>query len=208
MEKFHDHLTTVYSKSNNGMYILGGDMNLTCIDWDREIILTEQTNSTRDLNHCTTFLETISEIGVSQHCKIITRPISGKILDLMLTNRPDTVVDVSVYPGMSDHNVVIGTFNLITSRTRKPQRKILKFNQTDWTEVRKAAADVTTAYMARQPNNHTVQENGTFIETHLLSLIEKHVPTKMSKSKQTYPWITPEIKKNYKESETDTMLKQ
>ena len=49
--------------------------------------------------------------------------------------------------------------------------------------------------MTRQPNNHTVEENGTFIETHLLSLIETHIPTKMSKSKQTYPWITPEIKK-------------
>ena len=97
MEKFHDHLTKVYSKS--GMYIIGGDMNLTCIDWEREIVLTEQTNSTRDLNHCTKFLETISEIGVSQHCKIITGPISGKILDLKLTNRPDTVIGVSVYPG-------------------------------------------------------------------------------------------------------------
>ena len=127
-------------------------MNLTYIDWEREIVLTEQTNSTRDLNHCTKCLETISEIGVSQHCKIITRPISGKILDIMLTNRPDTVIDVSVYPVMSDHNIVIGTFNLITSRTRKPKRNIIKFNQTDWTEVRKAAADVTTAYMTRQPN--------------------------------------------------------
>ena len=185
-------------------------MNLTCIDWEREIVLTDQTNSTRDLNHCTQFLETISEAGVSQHCKIIIRPISGKILDLMLTNRSDTVIDVSVYPGtcMSDHNVVIGTFNLITSRTRKPQRKIFKFNQTDWTALRKAAADVTAAYMTRQPNSHTVEENGTFIETHLLSLIEKHIPTKMSRSKQTYPWITPEMIKNYKESETDTMLKQ
>ena len=76
----------------------------------------------------------------------------------MLTNRPDAVIDVSVYPGMSDHNIVIGTFNLITSRTRKPQRKILKFNQTDWTAVRKAAADVTTAYMTRQPNNHTTRK--------------------------------------------------
>ena len=81
----------------------------------------------------------------------------------MLTNRPDTVIGVSVYPGMSDHNIVIGTFNLITSRTRKPQRKIIKFNQTDWTAVRKAAADVTAAYMTRQPNSHTVEENGTFI---------------------------------------------
>ena len=96
---------------------------------------------------------------------------------------------------MSDHNIVIGTFNLITSRTRKPQRKIPKFNRTDWTAVRKAAADVTTSYMTRQPNNHIVEENGTLIETHILSLIEKHIPTKMSKSKQTYPWITPEIKK-------------
>ena len=118
----------------------------------------------------------------------------------MLTNRTDTVIDVSVYPGMSDHNIVIGTFNLITSRTWNPQMKILKFNQTDWTAVRKAAADVTTAYMTRQPNNHTVEENGTFIETHLLSLIETHIPTKMSKSKQTYPWITHEIKKTTKKA--------
>ncbi len=101
---------------------------------------------------------------------------------------------------MSDHNIVIGTFNLITSRTRKQQRKIPKFNQTDWTAVRKAAADVTTSYMTRQPNNHIVEENGTLIETHILSLIEKHIPTKMSKSKQTYPWITPEIKKPTKKA--------
>ena len=186
------------------MYIIGGDMNLACIDWEREIVLTEQTNSTRYLNQCTKFLETISEIEVSQHCKIITSPISGIILDLMLTNRPDIVIDISVYPGMLDHNVVIGTFNLITSRTRKPQRKILKFNQTVWTAVRKVAADVTTAYMARQPNNHTIQENGTFIETHLLSLIEKHTPTSRNKLTRGLP----QKLKKYKESETDTTLKQ
>ena len=105
------------------MYIIGGGIivNLTCIDLEREIVLTDQTNSTRDLNHCIKCVEirSISEI-FSQHCKIITRPISGQILYIMPTNRSDTVIDVSVYYVVSHHNIVIGTFNLITSRNRKP----------------------------------------------------------------------------------------
>ena len=43
------------------------------------------------------------------------------------------------------------------------------------------------------------------------SIIERRcVSMNVPKSKQTYPWITPEIKKTngYKESETDTTLKQ
>ena len=128
------------------MYIIGGDMNLTCIDWEREIVLTEETNSTRDLNHCTNFLETISEIGISQHCKIITRPISGKILDLMLTNRPWQTLSLMFLYTLACQTT--------TSRTRKLQKNIIKFN--NWTAARKAAADVTAAYMTRQPNSHTV----------------------------------------------------
>ena len=125
----------------------------------------------------------MNELGLSQHCNDITRPASGKTLDLILTNRPDTVVEVTSSPGMSDHNVVIAKFNLITSRKRQPQRTILKFNQTNWDDIREGAEAITSKYLSRNPESFPVQENGAYIETELRTLIDRHIPTKLSKTK-------------------------
>ena len=174
---------------------LTSPINLTCIDWQSETLITDPTNGTNDTNHCSLFLNTMNELGLSQHCREITRPASGKTLDLILTNRPSTIIEVKSGPGMSDHNIVLAKFNLNTSRIYRPQRTILKLNQTNWDEVREVAADITTSYLARNPDSFSVQENGTFIETRFLALIDKHIPSKLSKTRRNYPWITPTIRK-------------
>ena len=173
---------------------LAGDLNLSCIDWQTETLISNPINDTNDTNHCSSFLDTMNELGLSQHCNDITRPASGKTLDLILTNRPDTVVEVTSSPGMSDHNVVIAKFNLITSRKRQPQRTILKFNQTNWDDIREGAEAITSKYLSRNPESFSVQENGAYIETELRTLIDRHIPTKLSKTKHSYPWITPSIR--------------
>ena len=139
MNKIIQNLTTLFSKFRNATYILAGDLNLSCIDWQTETLISNPINGTNDTNHCSSFLDTMNELGLSQHCNDITRPASGKTLDLILTNRLDTVVEVTSSPGMSDHNVVIATFNRITSRKRQPKRTILKFNQTNWDDIREGA---------------------------------------------------------------------
>ena len=194
MNKINQNLTTVFSKFRNATYILAGDLNLSCIDWKTETLISNPINGTNDTNHCSSFLDTMNELGLSQHCNDITCPASGKTLNLILTNRPDTVVEVTSSPGMSDHNVVIAKFNLITSRKRQPQRTILKFNQTNWDDIREGAEAITSTYLLRNPESFSVQENGAYIETELRTLIDRHIPTKLSKTKHSYPWITPSIR--------------
>ena len=164
MDKINQNLTTVFSKFRNATYILAGDLDLSCIDWQTETLISNPINDTNDTNHCSSFLDTMNELGLSQHCNDITRPASGKTLDLILTNRPDTVVEVPSSPGMSDHNVVIAKFNLTTSRKRQPQRTILKFNQTNWDDIREGADAITSKYPSRNSESFSVQENGAYIE--------------------------------------------
>ena len=122
MNKINQNLTTVFSKRRNATYILAGDITLSCIDWQTEtsiyIYISNPLNGTNDTNHCSLFLDSMNELGLSQHCNDITRPASGKPLDLILTNIPDTVVEVTSSHGMSGHNVVKAKVNLINSRRR------------------------------------------------------------------------------------------
>ena len=193
MNKINQNLTTVLSTFRNATYILVGDLNLSCIDWQTETLISNPINGTYDTNHCSSFLDTMNELGLSQHCNDITSPALGKTLDMILTNRPDTVVEVTSNPGMSDH-VLIAKFNLITSRKMRPQRTILKFDQSNWDDIREGARAITSKYLSRNPESFSVQENGAFIETELKTLIERHIPTKLSKTKHSYPWITPTIR--------------
>ena len=50
------------------------------------------------------------------------------------------------------------------------------------------------AYFDRNPDQYSVEENNGFIEKELQSIIDKYVPTKMSKSRKSYPWIDHTIK--------------
>ena len=198
MKKLQSHLNQVYSKYRNATYIAGGDMNLSCVDWINQTIDTSQSGSINDASHCSTFLEAMNDLGLSQHSLEITREESQKILDLILTNRPDTISDTKSVPGMSDHNVVLSSFNLAAKRVKIPQRKVYKYNKADWDKIRTCAKQLVTKYFDRNPEKHSVDENCEFIEKGIEEIIEEEIPSKMTKSKQTYPWITPSVKKAQK----------
>jgi hypothetical protein len=85
LNKLQEHLHQVYGKFKNATYILGGDFNLTRIDWTNDAMLSDQPGQTNDANHCSVFLEILNDMGLSQHCLEVTRPVSNKILDLILT---------------------------------------------------------------------------------------------------------------------------
>jgi hypothetical protein len=194
MKKLQNHFRQVHQQSKNSTYIIGGNMNLTQIDWVHDGPIGNQPG-TADTNLCSMFIDIMDDLGLSQHCQDITRPASNKILDLVLTNQPSSCRSVNSLPGISDHNLVLATFHLSPSRTKLPQRRILKFDKADWPNINKSVITLSTEYFNRNPNSHTVEENCKFIEEGITSIIANEVPSKLSKSKETYPWITPEVKK-------------
>ena len=83
MTKINQNLTSVFSKFKNATYILANDVNLSCIDWQTETLISNPINGANDTNHGSSFLDTMNELGLSQHCNKITHPSSGKTLDLL-----------------------------------------------------------------------------------------------------------------------------
>ena len=138
----------------------------------------------------------MNELGLTQHCLDITRPESQNILDLVLTNKPAKVIDVKSLPGMSDHNIVMATFKMSTSCTRLPQRTIYKFDKADWDAIKLKTDELANNYFRRNPDSKTVNENCDFIERGICDLIKSNIPSKRSRSKESFPWISQEIKRH------------
>ena len=164
------------------------------VDWINDAILLDQPGSTNDTNQCSIFLDILNDMGLSQHCLEVTRPASNKTLDLILTNQPSVVLDVQSLPGMSDHNIVLSSFKLLVTRNKLPKRKIFKYDKADWDKIRLSTKALVDQYWQRNPDKCSVEENSTFIEKGIEKIIQDEIPSKMSKSKQCYPWITLEVK--------------
>ena len=77
----------------------------------------------------------------------ITRPASGSILDLVVTTNPVLVQDLSVHPGISDHNILTFTLSTSANIQAKPQRKIYQFQKADPDRLKKAAEDFSTKFL-------------------------------------------------------------
>ena len=205
--KLQKHMHEIYSKYRNASYIICGDLNLTSVDWEYHTVKTESIEGVNrealntgnkggyDQNHCSAFLELLRELGLTQHVLEVTRDKSNKILDLVLTNRPDNLLTTSVEPGMSDHNVVIATFDLAPNRKKCHQRKILKYDKADWNKIRNRTKSMADQYFLRSPDELSVDINCKFIEHEIKTIIDEEIPSKVSKARVSYPWITPEVKK-------------
>ena len=148
-----------------------------------------------DPNHCSSFLEVVHELGLTQHVLDVTRDRSNKILDLILSNRSDSILTTSVEPGMSDHNVAIATFNLAPTRKSIPQRQIFKFDKANWNSIRNRTKIMADHYFSRSPDKLSVDDNCTFIEKGIQAIMKEEVPIKISKGRESYPWITPVVKR-------------
>ena len=60
-----------------------------------------------------------------------SRPVSGKCLDLVLTNMPITISNISTIPGMSDHDAVRFSVNIKPRKAPKPPHKGFFYEKTD-----------------------------------------------------------------------------
>lgn len=193
LTNFRQNLEEIHKsqKQAKSTYIIGGDMNFTCIDWENISVVQGP-----DKSQCDTFLEILRDFGLSQHVFEITRPVSKKILDLIMCSDPNSVHSAHSLPGMSDHNIVAAEFNFSTKFTKKPQRPVFKYNKADWASIRNKARNLNTGYFSRNPDEKTVSENCTYIENGILNIIKTGVPSKMSSSKPSVPWINRNIKQH------------
>ena len=171
---------------------IGGDFNLSDVDWRTNSVPKYATKSTQ----CQKLLNITTEYSLSQ---MITEPThhtddSDTLIDLFLTNNPSTVNNIIHMPwlGVCKHDSIMVQIDIQPQRTRSPPRKVLMYKKMDMDGLIKEAEDFCSDLTS--PEMNTVEGNWTVFKTKMQQLIEKFIPSKVIRPHRDLPWMTRELK--------------
>ena len=83
---------------------MAGDFNLGVINWSAEVPFALNQATLTQHNR---LLRITEDLSLTQHVKCLTRPTSGKTLDLLFSSYSHVISDIHTVPGMSDLHLAI-----------------------------------------------------------------------------------------------------
>ncbi|XP_071480876.1 uncharacterized protein [Diadema antillarum] len=181
-----------FQGKENKTIVIAGDFNCPDIDWQT---LTLRHNA-QDREVQQALIDLSLEHGLVQIHNQATR--YDNILDIVLTNNPTQVKSSYSIPGISDHAMVVTDFDMKPAIAKIPRRKIYKYSQADWEEVKKDVANISQMVIERKRQGTNVQDLWTMLRDSLLDIIEQRIPSKSSSSRQSLPWFNHKLKRMVK----------
>ena len=173
------YLRTISAIRKYKAHFIIGDLNLSSVDWDNLI----STNNTENM-----FLDLFSDLGLSQQ---ITEPTHkhGRILDLLLTNVPGYVKDITVNstndPCYSDHFSI--TFKLETQvKNKYTKREIYNYKKANWDALNSELNETnwnSLLYGLHPETAWNCFKNISF------GIIDKYIPKVTIKNNDQPPWF-------------------
>ena len=127
-------------------------------------------------------LDLINDHALTQHVTVSTRPASLKTLDLVLSSVSSLISDVNVQP-VKPH------------RAPRPRRKVYLHHKADLEALRREMSTRSKEFF-ELCSSRDLESNWTFFKNTLLNAVDKHVPSKMSPTKVSLPWITKSLKRH------------
>jgi hypothetical protein len=175
---------------NNPMatIILGGDFNVGGIDWENGTVPADAPHAPL----CREVLNVLDDSHLHQLQKSPTR--EDATLDLYCTNKPGLVKSITTIPGFSDHDFLIIDSAIQGETSKKPPRKLYRWNKANWDDMRTETNSFAGKYTA-ESTGRSVQQNYTAFRTHIQHIIEKFVPSGWSRSRSDVPWLTADLKR-------------
>lgn len=139
-------------------------------------------------------LRITEDFSLTQHVKCVTRPISGKTLDLLFSSYPNVISHIATE--MSDHLAILFQikFNVKASRLFKPPHKIFDYKRADFDGLSKSMSNSEENFLASAPQNFAVEDNWSLFKTTLIKAMVNYIPQRRSSLQFKFSWITPEIK--------------
>ena len=108
---------TLVNQTNSAVWLLG-DLNLPEIDWNNLI-------PSPECGHPTFYRDCLEVLDDCLLEQMVTSPTRGQnILDLFLTTNPTLVDNVSITPGLSDHDIVLIQVNVKPEVLKRVPRNI------------------------------------------------------------------------------------
>ena len=186
LEELSDSLAKLTTRQSLPEIYLCGDFNLPDVNWeDGTVKMDPQYSAILNQQAIDMFAD---------HCltQLNTKPTRyNHVLDLVFTTSPNTVVDVQVHPGMSDHDIVMTYLKVYPRRSRNPIRTYLQYRKADFESLRKDLGKLS------QPNDEhqDAQACWTNLKNAVLDATAKHIPLKKATSRWNLDWMTPMIRR-------------
>ena len=168
-----------------------GDFNFKDIDWPDRL---SKSGSTLSQSEGQILIDIMNDHGLEQMVHFPTR--EKNTLDLILTTLPGQFQDVHSPDKLSDHDIVSGTLKMFIPPIKKPRRKVYLYQKGDYESMRKDTLQFAKEkYFNGHSDTRSVQENFDLLTSFIQDSADKHIPSKISRSVSSIPWITPEIRR-------------
>ena len=140
-------------------------------------------------------VELISDHELEQVVHFPTRGQST--MDSIITSLPGQFVDIHSPDRLSDHDIVSGTLKIVIPPIKKPpKRKVYKYQKGDYESMKADALKFAKEkYFNGYSGIRSVRENFNLITSFIQDSVDKHIPSKTSRSVSSVPWLTPEIRR-------------
>ena len=163
-------------------------MNFPGWDWPNKCLKTTACNAAPHLQ----FGNLLDDHNLEQ---IVEEPTRGNnILDLICTNAPSKVTRSHTIPGISDHDGVYAEFDLQPIRPKQKRRPIPLYKRADWESLRNHMAGVHAEVTSNQASADT-ERLWCIFKDGLRDGIKTFIPHKLCRNKDSFPWITADIRK-------------
>jgi ATP-dependent helicase YprA (DUF1998 family) len=135
----------------------------------------------------------LNDNGLAQ---MVEEPTRGEnTLDLVISDNRSGITRVHTLPGISDHDIVFAEVDLkIKTKIQKP-RSIPLYKKAKWDTMKEELAGLMDKLNELDNIKTCTNEMWCVFKNHLEEIVKKHVPHKIAKTKESLPWITPDIRK-------------
>ena len=140
-----------------------------------------------------TIFEALANSGVEQVVDFPTR--DNNLLDTFATNRPSLVESCKQIPGVSDHEIVHVSSDISAKYQQPIKRKIWLWSKADLPSLKTDMQSFSQHLTEKNSIKTNVNILGTEFSKKCLELMKKHVPSKVTSSRYSQPWINQDLKR-------------
>ena len=167
--------------SHNHQTLLAGDFNFPGWNWKDHVVTS--------CNYPTLHYQFGDILDDKSLTQLIEQPTRNQItLYLVITNNPSCVKNITVLPGISDHDCPLVELDL----------KSIRYRQQSWQiPIYKRAEELSAVAEKIKKNKDSTTANEMWLGLKEANSkgIKSHIPLKLCKQKDNVPWVTPKIRK-------------
>lgn len=182
--ELNEMLSTLTNKHPTAHILLYGDFHFPNIDWlNQAQLITGNTEAREFVDVCLNF--NLTQL-VSEPTRVTSE--SSNILDLILTNSPESLESISYLREISDHKVIHTTLNFIPKTRHISSKTIHMYNKGDYESINNELRDFLPAFESNF-DSRSLNSNWLVFRDKVIELANKYIPKMNFPANQNKPWF-------------------